>query len=127
MSPFIDYIRDQLRDLGPLTVRPMFGGHGLYLRGLFFGLVAGDTLYLRTDPRNRGDYHARGLTPFKPWADRAVTLKAYYPVPEEVLEDPESACAWARRALDAAQAAGRTSTAGGRSRVGLRRRGRASR
>jgi DNA transformation protein len=107
MADFIDYLRDQLRGIGPFTVRPMFGGHGLYARGLFFGLIAGDTLYLRTDARNRDAYTARGLTPFKPWEDRAVTLKAYYPVPEDVLEDPDSASAWARQALDAALAAGK--------------------
>lgn len=106
MTDFIDHIRDQLRGIGPFTVRPMFGGHGLYARGLFFGLIAGDTLYLRTDARNRDAYVSRGLAPFKPWEDRAVTLKAYYPVPEEVLEDPDSVCVWARQALDAALAAG---------------------
>ncbi|TWT01989.1 TfoX/Sxy family protein [Reyranella sp. CPCC 100927] len=106
MSDFVDYVRDQLRDIGPFTVRAMFGGHGLYWRGLFFGLIAADTLYLRTDARNRDDYVARGLSPFKPWEDRSVTLKAYYPVPEDVLEDPDTAGAWARAAIDAAQAAG---------------------
>ncbi|TXL77520.1 TfoX/Sxy family protein [Vineibacter terrae] len=106
MSDFVDYVRDQLRGIGPFTVRAMFGGHGLYWHGLFFGLIAADTLYLRTDARNRDDYTGRGLAPFKPWEDRSVTLKAYYPVPEDVLEDPDTAGAWARAALDAAQAAG---------------------
>jgi len=106
MSDFVDYIHDQLAGIGPFTVRTMFGGHGLYWRGLFFGLIAADTLYLRTDARNRDAYVTRGLAPFKPWEDRSVTLKAYYPVPEDILEDPDTAVAWARAAIDAAQAAG---------------------
>lgn len=105
MSDFVDYVRDQLRGFGPFTARAMFGGRGLYARGLFFGLIADTTLYLRTDERNRDAFTKRGLMPFKPWQDRSVVLKAYYPVPEDILEDPEAASAWARQALDAAQSA----------------------
>jgi DNA transformation protein len=105
MSDFIAFVQDQLRALAPVSARRMFGGHGLYCRGRFFGLIADDTLYLRTDARNVADYTDRGLTPFKPWADRAVVLKAYYPVPEDVLEAADDLTAWARRALDAAIAA----------------------
>jgi DNA transformation protein len=105
VSDFVTFVQDQLRALGAVSARRMFGGHGLYCRGKFIGLIADDTLYLRTDERNVTDYTERGLTPFKPWADRAVVLKAYYPVPEDVLEAADDLTAWARRALDAAIAA----------------------
>jgi DNA transformation protein len=105
VSDFVAFVQDQLRALAPVSARRMFGGHGLYCRGRFFGLIADDTLYLRTDARNVTDYTDRGLTPFKPWADRTVVLKAYYPVPEDVLEAADDLTAWARRALDAAIAA----------------------
>ena len=105
MSDFIDYLRDQLAGIGTFSVKRMFGGEGLYWRGHFFGLVAGGIAYLRTDERNRPDYLTRGLTPFKPWEGRKVVLKAYYPLPEDVLEDPDEATAWARKAIDAALAA----------------------
>ena len=107
MSDFIDFLRDQFAGIGPFSVKRMFGGQGLYWRGHFFGLVADDTVYLRTDERNRPDYEARGLTPFKPWEDRKVVLKAYFPLPEDVLDDGELASAWARKAIDAALAAGK--------------------
>ena len=42
-----------LAGLGPLSSRPMFGGHGLYCGGVFFGFVLDDTLYLRADARSR--------------------------------------------------------------------------
>jgi DNA transformation protein len=106
MSDYIDYVRDQLRGVPGYTVRRMFGGNGLFWQGLMFGLVAGDTLYFRTDARNRADYESLGLTPFKPWEDRKIVLKAYYPVPEDVLEDVDEIKAWARKAIDAALADG---------------------
>lgn len=105
MADFIDYVRDQLQRLGPYSARAMFGGHGLFWQGTMFALVVGDTLYLRTDARNRPDYEERGLTPYKPWQDKRAVLHAYYPLPEDVLEDPDNAAAWAHRAVDAALAA----------------------
>lgn len=105
MAKFIDYVRDQLQRVGHYSARSMFGGHGLFWHGTMFGLVAADTLYLRTDARNRPAYEALGLTPFKPWAEKRIVLHAYYPLPEAVLEDPDEAVLWAKGAIDAAQAA----------------------
>jgi DNA transformation protein len=110
MAGFIDYVRDQLQRLGPYSARAMFGGHGLFWQGTMFALAVGDTLYLRTDARNRPDYEKLGLTPYKPWERKRVVLHAYYPLPEKLLEDPDDAVVWARRAVDAALAAAREKT-----------------
>ena len=79
----------------------MFGGHGIYLDGLMFALIADDTLYLKVDDGNRADYLAAGLTPFKPFDDKPGTM-SYYPLPEEVFEDQDALLRWAREALGAA-------------------------
>jgi DNA transformation protein and related proteins len=44
---FVDYVLEQLSPLGGVRAKRMFGGHGVYLEGLFFALVADDTLYLK--------------------------------------------------------------------------------
>ena len=81
--------------------RPMFGGIGLYHDGLFFGIVAGDVLYLKVDDQTRSDYLAAGMPPFKPYEHRSGTMR-YYAVPAAVLESPLELAAWARRAIEAA-------------------------
>jgi TfoX/Sxy family transcriptional regulator of competence genes len=53
-----------LTPLGVFRSRPMFGGHGLYLDDLFFGLIAYDKFYLKTDEQNRGDYVKAKVKPF---------------------------------------------------------------
>ena len=50
---FKSFVLDQLEELGDVTARSMFGGVGLYHRGVFFGLLARDTLYLKVDERTR--------------------------------------------------------------------------
>ena len=91
---FRDYVEEQL---GPgCSFRTMFGGHGIYRGDVFFGIIFKGRLYFKTGPLNRADYVERKMTPFKPNARQ--TLKSYYEVPADVLEDAETLRAWALRA-----------------------------
>ena len=98
---FNDRILDRLATLGEVTSRFMFGGRGLYWRGVIFGLLFRDRLYLKVDARSRPDFEAVGMGPFRP-NDRQ-TLKSYYEVSPEVLADPEALLSWAREAIRAGQ------------------------
>ncbi len=69
------FVLDQLDELGEVTPRSMFGGVGLYHRDVFFGIVAGDVLYLKVDDATRGDYERAGMGPFRPFPDRRGTMQ----------------------------------------------------
>jgi DNA transformation protein and related proteins len=94
-------VLDQLEELGDVMPRSMFGGVGLYRDGLFFGIVAGDVLYLKANDETRGAFEAAGSQPFKPYPDRSGTMQ-YYAVPVNVLESALELAQWSRRALDVA-------------------------
>ncbi len=98
---YLDYVLDQLKSAGPVTARKMFGGVGLYWKGVFFALIAEDTLYFKVDDSNRSDYEARGMGPFKPFGEKSHVMQ-YYEVPVEVLEDREMLQEWAYKALSVA-------------------------
>lgn len=93
---FKDYVLDQLADLRGITCRAMFGGYGLYHRETFFGIIHKGQLYFKTDRITAARYRDRGMKPFKPSA--AQTLKNYYEVPNEVLEDSDALTTWASQA-----------------------------
>jgi DNA transformation protein len=101
---FKSFAVDQLEALGDVVPKSMFGGVGLYSRGVFFGLVAADVLYLKVDDVNRPDYERHGSKPFKPYADRAGTMQ-YWSVPLHVLESEPALIEWARKAVAAAERA----------------------
>jgi DNA transformation protein and related proteins len=103
MSDFLPYALDQLKPFGRVVSRRMFGGVGLYSDGLFFGLISDDTLYLKVDDTNRGDYTSRGCKPFRPFADDTYTM-SYFELPADVLENPDELKDWARKALRVAAA-----------------------
>src|SRR5438552_653364 len=98
---FRSFVLDQLDDLGDVTARSMFGGVGLYCRGIFFGIIAADVLYLKVDATNRPDFERAGMQPFKPYPNRASTMQ-YCAVPIDVLESGIELTAWARAAVDVA-------------------------
>jgi DNA transformation protein and related proteins len=105
-AAFKQFVLDQLEDLGDVHPRAMFGGCGLYSRGVFFAILAGDILYLKVDDETRGDYERAGSTAFKPFPDLPGTM-GYYAVPVSVLESAPELVEWARRAVRVAERARR--------------------
>jgi DNA transformation protein len=100
---YIKFVRDLLGSFEPLRVKRMFGGAGVYSADMFFAIVADDALYLKVDDRARSEYESRGLRPFtyQMKNGRTATM-SYYPVPPEVLDDPEALDTWAREAVEVA-------------------------
>ncbi len=80
----------------------MFGGYGIYHDGLMFGLVADDTLYLKTDKTTKQQFIDNDLSPFEYEKDNKKVQMSYYLAPEEIYDDPEEAVYWARLAYQAA-------------------------
>jgi DNA transformation protein and related proteins len=99
---FTSFILDQFSDLGPVHSRRMFGGAGLYLEDVMFGLLADDVLYLRTDHSNRPDFEAVGMEPFKPFPNKPM-LMPYHEAPPELLEDKDTAKTWGKKAVHVAR------------------------
>ena len=109
MSPtspsYLTFVIDQLAALGRVTSSRMFGGAGLYRDGAFFGLIAEDILYFKVDDATRGEYERRDMPALRPVASKPqLVSKNYFQVPAEVIDDPDTLCEWAQRALAAARA-----------------------
>ncbi|MDE2091094.1 MAG: TfoX/Sxy family protein [Gammaproteobacteria bacterium] len=95
---FLEYVLEQLVEIRQLSTRPMFGGYGLYMGGIIFGIVHKGALYLRTDAASRAEYVRAGSRPFNPRGRQE--LHRYYEVPAEILDDAQVLCAWARVAAN---------------------------
>lgn len=102
MSEFVDFLQEAFRGLGPVVVRRMFGGHGLYHDGVMFALVADDTLYLKVDDATVARFVDRGLPAFEHGRGDRILRMSYHLAPPEVLEDPAEAARWGRLACEAA-------------------------
>ncbi len=98
----IAWFRELLEPLGPVSVRRMFGGAGLYVDGRIVGLEIEGTLYLKTDAASRERFADAGGRPFVyEGKDKPITVN-YWTPPDEAMDSPESMLPWARLALEAA-------------------------
>lgn len=93
---FKDFVLDQLACLRGLTCRSMFGGHGLSRYGTFFGIIHKGRLYFKVSPATLPQYQEHAMKPFRPTPKQ--TLKSFYEVPVDVIEDTEQLTKWAERA-----------------------------
>ena len=97
----IAFVHDLFSDVGSLSTRKMFGGLGIYSEGTIFALMMSDgTLRLKGAGEMPETYAAEG---WPQWTytrkDGATSSMPYWLVPESLLDDPEAACGWAKRAL----------------------------
>lgn len=102
MSEFVENLNDVFCQFGPVSVRRMFGGFGVFHDGLMFGLVADDVLYLKVDEKSVGRFIDLGLEPFEYQKNGDKIKMSYYMAPESIFEDSEQAKKWAALAFDAA-------------------------
>lgn len=101
-NAFVEHCRELLSGLGAVRVARMFGGHGLYVDGIFLALVAGETLYLKTDSATAPLFDAAGSRPFTFEARGQRVVTGYRSAPEAALESADQMQPWARLALEAA-------------------------
>jgi len=105
-DPFHEFVAELFAPMGPVSIRRMFGGAGVFRDGLMFALLGDDTVYLKTDAKLRSDLEAEGCAPFiwtKPSTGEEIDM-GYVSLPSSAMDDPDEASAWARRALAVARA-----------------------
>lgn len=103
---FKQFLTEQLAPLGPVEIRPMFGGAALRLGGQTFGLLDDDILYFKVDAENRASYDAEGMNPFTyPSKNGLMTMAGYRRAPERLFDEPGALVSWSREALNVANRA----------------------
>ena len=102
-----EQIREIFQSLGPVTIRRMFGGKGVYCDGRILAVVFQGDLLLKADAETAPQFAAAGAVQ---WAYESKTGKQahmpYWSIPDEALDDPDLMADWVRRAYEAAARAG---------------------
>ena len=98
------FIHELFAPFGPVTVRRMFGGAGVWSQDLMFALVFDGALYLRVDDASIPDFEREGSRPFvytrakSPGRVGRASL-SYWRLPDRLYDDPDELASWARIAL----------------------------
>jgi len=103
-----EHIRELFAQFGPVEVRRMFGGAGLFVDGVMFGIAFNGVIYLKTSEATLAQFQREGSAPFVyPLIKKARPPRrqpsSYWRLPERLYDDPEELAGWAIAALAAAQ------------------------
>lgn len=108
-NEFKEFLIEHLAGFGPVTIRRMFGGGGIYRDGLMFGIMDDEMVYLKADDETRARFEAEGSEPFVYSAAKGKEVAmGYYRVPERCMDDAGEMAEWARLAYGAALRARKT-------------------
>ena len=96
-------IRELFAEFGPVDVRRMFGGVGIFVDGRMIGLVSREVIYLKADAQTIPAFEQERLAPFG-YATRngEHKLTSYWRMPNRLYDDPEELAHWATAAHAAA-------------------------
>ncbi|MBK8394657.1 MAG: TfoX/Sxy family protein [Leptospiraceae bacterium] len=106
MESYLEFVLERLSIAGNVTIRAMFGGHGIYSGDLMFGLVADGVLYLKVGESNIKDYIQANMKPFSYEAKNGKPISmSYWRLPLDILESNDDLPKWINKAVEAAKMA----------------------
>ncbi|AYG59269.1 TfoX/Sxy family protein [Rhizobium jaguaris] len=96
-------IEEMFQALGPVTIRRMFGGKGVYHMGRIVAVEVSGEILLKADDVSAPEFEAAGA---RRWAyegrkDKPVSMP-YWSIPDDAFDDPDIMARWARLAYEAA-------------------------
>ena len=102
LPEFVDYVIELLGPFGTVSARRMFSGHGIFLDGLMFALVAREALWFKADDMNRAEFERADCEVFQYERSGRMASISFYRAPADAMESPADALPWARSAYAAA-------------------------
>jgi DNA transformation protein len=106
MDSYLEFVLERLSITGKVSGKAMFGGHGIYLGDLIFGLVVDGVLYLKVGELNIKDYIQAGMKPFTYEAKSGKPVSmSYWCLPLDILESNEDLPKWVNKSIQVAKSA----------------------
>ena len=92
-------IRELFAEFGPVSVRRMFGGAGVFVDDRMIALISREVIYLKADAETIPAFEQEGLAPFSyATRDGERKLTSYWRMPDRLYDDPAELARWARAA-----------------------------
>ena len=105
--------------VGTVSVKRMFGGHGVYADGLCFAVEQGGEVYLKADDEAKAVFANAGSAPFVYTARGKPTTMSYWRLLASAYDNSDELKRWSELAIEAARraAAAKTKMAGAKAKA----------
>lgn len=94
-------IREVFAPLGPVSIRRMFSGKGVYFQGVIVAILYGGELRLKADAISAPKFEAAGSTQWVYEGHRGEVMMPYWSIPHDAFDNSDSMDCWLRLAFDA--------------------------
>jgi DNA transformation protein and related proteins len=99
-------IRELFEPCGTVQLKRMFGGRGIYLRGLIVAIEFDGLIWLKTDASTRPAFEQANSRPFTyEKKSGEVGVMSYWLLPEAAFDDPDVMRGWVKLAEGASERA----------------------
>ncbi|WP_275782769.1 TfoX/Sxy family protein [Pararhizobium gei] len=95
-------IEEMFSSLGPVTIKRMFGGKGIYCDGSILALEVGGDILLKADAETAAEFEAAGSVRWSYAGKGKPVAMPYWSIPDEAFDDPDEMARWVRLAYEAA-------------------------
>lgn len=99
-----DWLLDLFAVFGPVRLRRMFSGYGVYAGEHCIALAINPGLCMRVDDINRAAFAALGAKPFTyAKQGKTITVGKWWRLPDELADEPDEIARLAHQSLDVAR------------------------
>ena len=96
-------IEEMFQGLGPVTIKRMFGGKGIYHLGRIVAIELRDEMLLKADEKSAPEFADAGASQWAYEGKKGNPVKMpYWSIPENAYDDPDEMAKWVRLAYEAA-------------------------
>jgi DNA transformation protein len=100
---FLEFVKDELEELGEITSRAMFGGYSIYKDALIFAIIDDNDLYLKGVGNAAKVFEGTGSVQFSYQGKKGIVKMCYWKVPSDIIDDKEKLINWANLAIKSAK------------------------
>jgi DNA transformation protein len=100
-------IAELFASYGPVGVKRMFSGFGLYAEDVCFAVFLRGELFFKADASTIPGFEAEGSKPFsysQTKSGKVVIVNSFWRLPERLYDEPDELAAWTRGAVRVAHA-----------------------
>lgn len=96
-------IEEMFQGLGPVTIKRMFGGKGIYHLGRIVAIELRDEMLLKADEKSAPEFADAGAIQWSYEGKKGNPVKMpYWSIPENAYDDRDEMAKWVRLAYEAA-------------------------
>lgn len=94
-------IEEMFAAVGPVTIKRMFGGKGIYARGAIIAIETDGDIFLKADGQTVPGFQQAGASQWRYDGKGKPVFMPYWTIPDDAFDDPEVMAKWVTLAMEA--------------------------